>query len=190
VLAADLTQQANDVHQLHPMLDLLDQTLDAAGIEDRPDTLLADAGYCSEANLAQADPDGPDLLVATTKRHKLGDAATNDDQDDQDGDEEVSLVEQMARRLADDDARDLYTKRGWMVEGVFGQVKAPRGIRTLARRGLEACRAEWLMILACHNLLKLWRHARNLGLGGPRNGPPDGGPTLRTRVPAPFALAC
>lgn len=202
VLAADLTQDANDVNQLHPMLQRLDETLAAAGIDGQPGTVLADAGYCSETNLEQADPDGPQMLVATTSRHKLGDAATDNQDDDTDDDTDdgeddegqLSLVEQMARRLAtDDDARDRYGQRGWMVEGVFGQVKAPRGIRTLGRRGLAACKAEWLMILACHNLLKLWRHGRG-GRGGDGQHGPDGGfapdPTSRTALAGRLALAC
>ena len=204
VVAADLTDEANDVHQLHAMLALLSGTLDAAGIDDRPDTVLADAGYCSTDNLEQLDSDGPDVIVATTKRHKLDDANTDNTDDDGEADGEAddqdlppapdgpdatddtghdegdghnqdgpSLVEQMAYRLANDEAtREAYNQRGWMVEPLFGQVKAARGIRTFSRRGLDACRSEWLMILACHNLLKLWRH-------GPQNGPeqppgPDG----------------
>jgi transposase len=45
VVAAELTQDANDVQQLHPMLQAVDQTLDAAAIHGPPGRLLADAGY-------------------------------------------------------------------------------------------------------------------------------------------------
>jgi hypothetical protein len=51
VVAAELTQNANDVQQLHPMLRAVGQTLGAAGIHGRPGRLLADAGYWSIDNL-------------------------------------------------------------------------------------------------------------------------------------------
>ena len=43
-------------------------------------------------------------------------------------------------------------------ELVFAQTKAVRRIDRFQRRGLTACRAEWRLIAATHNLLKLWRH--------------------------------
>jgi hypothetical protein len=53
VVAAELTDEANDVHQLDPMLQATTTTLAAAGIEERPATLLADSGYWSIANLTE-----------------------------------------------------------------------------------------------------------------------------------------
>ena len=38
--------------QLHPMIDATNESLEKAGIDDRPGTLLADAGYASEENFA------------------------------------------------------------------------------------------------------------------------------------------
>ena len=51
--------------------------------------------------------------------------------------------------------RSIYAKRKWVVEPVFGQIKQARGLRTLLLRGLEKARAEWALICATHNLLKL-----------------------------------
>jgi hypothetical protein len=51
VVAAALTQQANDVQQLGPMLATITATLAAAGITERPGRLAADSGYWSIANL-------------------------------------------------------------------------------------------------------------------------------------------
>src|SRR6266550_1268474 len=45
VVAADLTQQANDVRQLGPMLAAIRATLSSAGIPDEVQRLAADAGY-------------------------------------------------------------------------------------------------------------------------------------------------
>ncbi|MDP7281984.1 MAG: transposase [Candidatus Poribacteria bacterium] len=40
---------------------------------------------------------------------------------------------------------------------MFGQIKVVRRIDKFMRRGFEACRSEWSLICATHNLLKLWR---------------------------------
>jgi hypothetical protein len=40
---------------------------------------------------------------------------------------------------------------------VFGQIKAARGIRNFLLRGLAQAGAEWKLICATHNLLKLFR---------------------------------
>ena len=44
VVAADVTQQAGDVHQLIPMIDAVSSSLTNVGIEDDPKVTLADAG--------------------------------------------------------------------------------------------------------------------------------------------------
>jgi hypothetical protein len=59
-------QDANDLQQLQPMLQAVDQTLVAAEIPDRLGTLPADSGYWSIANLTSI-PDAPELLVWPSK---------------------------------------------------------------------------------------------------------------------------
>ena len=45
-----------------------------------------------------------------------------------------------------------------MIEPVFAHIKYNRRVDRFQRRGLAACRAEWKLIAATHNLLKLWQH--------------------------------
>jgi len=45
-----------------------------------------------------------------------------------------------------------------MIEPVFANTKFNRGIDRFRRRGRAAVRAEWRLITATHNLLKLHRH--------------------------------
>jgi hypothetical protein len=52
----------------------------------------------------------------------------------------------------------LYRQRQAIVEPVFAQTKYNRRIDRFQRRGLWACRTEWRLITATHNLLKLWHH--------------------------------
>jgi hypothetical protein len=44
------------------------------------------------------------------------------------------------------------------VEPVFGQTKFNRRLDRFLRRGRAACRSEWRLIAATHNLLKLHNH--------------------------------
>ena len=62
VVAAELTQQANDLQQLAPMLTAIRATLAAAGIGDPVQRLAADSGYWSIANVS-AIPEAPELLI-------------------------------------------------------------------------------------------------------------------------------
>ncbi len=45
-----------------------------------------------------------------------------------------------------------------MIEPIFGHTKHNRKIDRFQRRGRAACRSEWRLITATHNLLKLHRH--------------------------------
>jgi hypothetical protein len=47
-----------------------------------------------------------------------------------------------------------------MIEPVFGQTKACRGIDRFQRRGLANCQSEWKVICGTHNLLKVWRSGK------------------------------
>jgi len=46
-----------------------------------------------------------------------------------------------------------------MIEPVFAHTKVIRRADGFPRGGLAACRSEWRLIAATHNLLKLWRYA-------------------------------
>jgi hypothetical protein len=64
ILAARITREPVDLRQLHPMLHEARANLAAAGISKTIGVALADSGYYSEANLAVAEQEGPELLVA------------------------------------------------------------------------------------------------------------------------------
>jgi hypothetical protein len=75
IMAASLTQEANDQHQLSPMLETLEENLQAIGLLEGPEALIGDAGYCTEENLKKAAASGrgsskrpgvfaPELLIA------------------------------------------------------------------------------------------------------------------------------
>jgi transposase len=154
IVAAELTQQANDLQQLDPMLTATAATLGAAGIPQRPGRLLADSGYWTIANLTQL-PDAPELLIPPARHGRQGKPR-------KDGKPTASrsdgLRAAMKAKLASDDGKALYALRQQTIEPVFGQLKEQQGARRFLRRGLRACTAEWKLLCGTHNLLKLWRH--------------------------------
>ena len=152
IVAAELTQESNDKQQLAPMLERVEQNLGA-----KPEAVSADAGYCSEAQLTDKRIEGIELYVATGKqKHGLpepgdvippGELAVASD----------SAVERMKQKLRTEPGRAVYKMRKAIVEPVFGQIKAARGIRAFLLRGLVKVSAEWKLICAAHNLLKMFR---------------------------------
>lgn len=169
VLAAEVTQDANDVDQLHPMIAATEQALGAAGLADPIRAVVADAGYFSEANLTGADPGGPELLIATVKDRAQREAARDRPAPRGRIPRDLSPRARMERALLTKRGQMLYRRRGELVEPVFGQAKEARGVRRFMRRGLTACQAEWQLVCATHNLLKLFRQG-----GLPRRVEPVG----------------
>ena len=153
VVAAELTQQANDLQQLAPMLGAIRTTLAAAGIDARPQQLAADSGYWSIANLS-AIPHAPELLIPPARHGRHGKPR-------QDGKPSASKSDKlravMRARLDSAQGKACYAQRSRTIEPVFGQVKTVQGGRRFMRRGLGACQAEWKLLCGTHNLLKLWR---------------------------------
>lgn len=109
---------------------------------------LADAGYCSEANLTC---DGPDRLIAVGKRRDLEQAARGGDTG---GDWGGEAVQAMRGRLRTDDGITAYRQRGHIAETPHGHIKHNMGIRQLSVRGKARAAAEWTFICAVHNLFK------------------------------------
>jgi transposase len=148
IVASGLTQAANDQKQLVPMVEVMAENL--GGL---PDTLTADAGYFSEANVKAIEGRGIDAYIAVGKmKHGVVPAPVGGR-----APREMSIKERMRRKLGTERGRSVYAKRKWVAEPVFGQVKQGRGLRQFLLRGLEAVSAEWDLWCLTHNLLKIHR---------------------------------
>jgi len=146
IVAALVTQAANDVQQLVPMAEAV-----VNNVGRLADTTSADAGYFSVHSIEHPALVPTNLLVPPN-RQKHGDEPTHAPLEP-DG----SLAQRMRHKLAAADARTLYKQRKAIVEPVFGQIKEVRGFRRFLVRGLNAVRGEFAFIAATHNLLKLFR---------------------------------
>ncbi|MFV0461305.1 MAG: transposase [Actinomycetales bacterium] len=154
VVAAEVTCEHNDLGQLHPMIDATGASLAEAEIQDRPEQLLADAGYASEENFAALDEGDPDCYVATRNMKKNPTPRTGRRGPLK---KNATLVDKMDRKVSAKKGNALYRRRQAIIEPVFGQIKQARGIRGFSRRGKVAADSEWKLICGTHNLLKLYR---------------------------------
>jgi transposase len=157
VLAQSVSQDAFDVGLFQPMVSLLAETANAAGITDPATLVLADAGYWSEAN---ATVNGPDRLIATLKDHKQRRAAREAGTTTGDPPEGASPLEAMEHRLRTPEGAAAYALRSSIVEPVFGDHKENKGWRRFRRRGLGAAGSEWSFMNLTHNMGKLADHRR------------------------------
>jgi transposase len=152
IVAAEVTQETNDKRQLAPMLEQVKQNLGS-----KPEAASADTGYFSEEQVNDARVKGIELYIAV-ERPKHGQPETPAVvQPGEPAVEPASAEEKMRQKLTTEIGRALYKMRKAIVEPVFGQIKDARGIRAFLLRGLEKVRAEWKLICATHNLLKMFR---------------------------------
>jgi transposase len=157
ILAADVTDQANDKRQAVPMVDQTLDALQAAGLEQAIGTTVIDSGYYSEANTSALDQRGVDPHIAT-ERLKHSEEIPPVPRGRIPGN--MSAKQRMARKLRTKKGREVYAKRKGIIEPIFGQLKQVLGFRQFSMRGLAAMRGEWRLMCTVHNLLKLWRHAQ------------------------------
>jgi transposase len=155
ILAAEVTTDANDVQQLKPMLDRAQAVVEKVIGEDAGlGAAAADAGYWSEDNAASQTAER-ELFIATQKDHKqraeLRDAAPPRGRIPR----HLTPRQRMQRKLRTKRGRAIYRQRGASVEPVFGQMKERQGAGRFSMRGLHACRGEWHLHAAVHNLRKL-----------------------------------
>jgi transposase len=148
VVAAELHSTGTDFGQLGPVVDKALDELRNAGIEDPPDVILADAGYWHTQQIETLNADGTIVLIPPDSSNRKGKRPGWD----------KGLYAFMRRVLDTDAGHELYVKRKATIEPVFAQMKFNRRMGRFQRRGRSACRSEWRLIAATHNLLKLHRH--------------------------------
>jgi hypothetical protein len=145
IVAHSLTESMSDQDQLVPLMDGIE-----ANLGRRPKEASADAGYCSEANLAALAERKVSTYLATGRAKRPAQAKRTIT---------GPLTKAMRDKLKRAGWRSRYRLRKQVVEPVFGQIKQARGFRQFLLRGIEKVRAEWALICTAHNLTKLARAA-------------------------------
>src|SRR5262245_53549014 len=157
VIATDVVQAPNDKQQIAPMLEKVDALPEQLG---RPETLLADNGYFSEANVIACTAANIEPLIATGRqphhpfwRERFAAPPL--------APESPTLVEAMAWRLRTPQGKQLYGLRKQTPEPVFGIIKSVMGFRQFLLRGLDRVRGEWSLVTMAWNIKRM--HALSLG---------------------------
>ena len=149
IVGQRVTQACNDKQQLVPTLEAIEEQS-----SQKPEEVLADSGYCSDANLKYLEKKKIEGFVATDKesyrdRHQPGPRGPLP--------KDATRVDRMRRKLQTQVGAAIYSRRKTVVEPVFGQIKEARGFRRFLLRGLGKVQGEWAMICLTHNILKLHR---------------------------------
>jgi transposase len=152
VVATDVVQAANDKQQLGPMVRKLAALPAELG---KAQTLLADNGYFSAANVTAAAAAGIEPLIALgrqshhptwSERFAAPPPAP----------QRPTPVEAMAHRLATPEGKKLYALRKHTPEPVFGIIKSVLGFRQFLLRGLDNVRGEWSLVTMAWNLKRMF----------------------------------
>jgi transposase len=149
IVGQAVTQETNDKKQLMPMI-----TTIAQQSGDTPSQLLADAGYCSDVNLAAIADTTIDAYISTRKQ-KHGERPGPCPRGPLP--KHATIVDRMARKLLTKAGASAYAARKGIVEPVIGQIKHARGFRQFLLRGFKKVQGEWSLVCTTHNILKLYR---------------------------------
>jgi len=153
IVAAEVTQAANDKEQLAPMIEKLKALPKELG---RTKRILADSGYLSEANVEHCTTAKIEPLIAMGRcRHHLTwkqrFAAVPKSPPDS-----ATPMQQMAHRLKTPRGRKLYALRKQTPEPVFGIIKSVMGYRQCLLRGLENVKGEWNLVTMSWNIKRMF----------------------------------
>jgi transposase len=139
IVAHGLDAKQGDHHHVTPIAEAIE-----ANLGRKPAQLSADAGYCSDANLAALEERGVDAYIAPG-RAKHASA----------GEGGGARVAAMREKIKAGGHASPYRLRKQLPEPVFGQIKQARGFRQFLLRGVEKVAPEWGLVCLAHNILKL-----------------------------------
>ena len=149
IVATMVTKQAADSPHVEDMVARIEGNTGRL-----PDEMSLDAGYYTDRNVESLEKKNIDVYMPPCRlkhqeyRNAKPEPVT----------EQSALRERMKAKVLTDEGREKYGLRKETVEPVFGQTKECRGFRRFSMRGQEACEAEWSLVCASHNLLKLARY--------------------------------
>ena len=148
IVAAEITVDSPDFGHLEPVVTAALRELDDASVQQRPEIVLADAGYWHKEQIESIVSDGIQVLVPPDGGLRK-DIRPGWDK---------GMYAFMRRVLASEHGHAIYKHRKSTVEPVFAQIKFNRKINRFQRRGRAAALSEWRLVAATHNLMKLHSH--------------------------------
>ena len=117
-------------------------------------SLIADNGYCSQANVQGCQDAGiAPLLALKRESHHL--PVLERFAPDAPAPETTDPLTRMAHQLGTQAGRALYKLRKQTVEPVFGIIKRVMGWRQMSMRGLDKAQGEWNLVTMAWNIKRM-----------------------------------
>ena len=142
IVATEVSSSASDQGHLVALLDTVEATHG-----ERPSTVLADAGYCNEADLLTLEDRGVDGHVAVGRERGRKRAEPNA--------ETHPATARMAQKLATEAGHAQYARRKWLSEAPNGWIKEVLGFRRFSVRGLTQVQGEWNLVCLALNVRRM-----------------------------------
>jgi transposase len=152
VVASDVVQAPNDKQQIEPMLNKINNLPEGLG---HPETLLADNGYFSEANVQACEAAGVEPVIAMGRQSHHPSLAERFAAAPP-APENPTPLGAMAHRLRTPEGKRLYALRKQTPEPVFGIIKSVMGFRQFSLRGLENVQGEWSLVTMAWNIKRMF----------------------------------
>jgi hypothetical protein len=148
VVAAEINTDSPDFGHLEPMVTAAERELAGAGVAEAPAVVVADAGDWHHDQMDRLGGRGIQVLIPPDAGKRKGARPAWDG----------GRYAFMRRVLGTELGKQLYGNARVTIEPVSANTKVNRRIDRFLRRGRAACRSEWRLITATHNLLKLHTH--------------------------------
>ena len=130
IVAAELIAGANERHRLEPMARAAEEELTKAGVTEKPELVLADAGYWNRPQIDELERSGTRVLCPPDADSRKTPTKMRSGLD----------FEAMRRRLREPEAEAAYRRRQQMVEPVFAQIKSRQRAARFSREGYRLSR--------------------------------------------------
>ena len=141
IVAVEVSSNASDQGRMPPLVQEVESTHGT-----RPETVLADAGYCNEADLDKLEALGVDGYVALGREGQREVAVDA---------EKHPAKARMAEKLSTPEGRARYAQRKWLSEAPIGWIKEALGFRRFSVRGLRKVQGEWDLVCLALNVKRM-----------------------------------
>ncbi len=152
IVGRAVTQAPNDKQQVEPMIAELQTLPSSVGSAQ---TLLADTGYCSEANVESCVAAGIEPLFAMGRETHHWPLAQRLREPPPAPPADADAITRMKHTLSTPDGRSRYAQRKCTVEPVFGIIKQTMRFRQFLLRGLAKVTGEWNLVCMAWNIKRL-----------------------------------
>ena len=141
IVATQVSAEASDQGQMMGLLEEVEERF-----EETPKQVLADAGYCNEADLQALEERGVDGYVALGREGKQA-VEVNPGK--------YPARSRMRQKLASLAGQAEYRRRKWIAEAPHGWIKERLGFRRFSLRGLRSVQGEWDLVCLALNIKRM-----------------------------------